>query len=185
MVATERRLTLEEFLKLPERKPALQFLNGVVTQKVTPKGRHSALQLELGEYFNRAGRRQKIARAFTELRTTYAGASPVPDVVVYRWDRIPRAPTGELADEFFEPPDIAIEIVSPKQSMPKLRKLCQWYVDNGVPIALLVEPGDHSITLFRPGAPPEKLQGTDQIDFDAIIPGLRLVVQDLFETLML
>src|SRR5215211_7018782 len=98
MVATERRLTLEEFLKLPERKPALQFLNGVVTQKVTPKGRHSALQLECAAYFNRAARRQKIARAFTELRTTYAGASPVPDVVVYRWDRIPRAPTGELAD---------------------------------------------------------------------------------------
>jgi Uma2 family endonuclease len=186
MVATQRGLTLAEFLELPERKPALEFHpDGVVRQKVSPKGRHSVLQGEFVEYFNLAGKPRKIARAFPELRTTYAGASHVPDVSVYDWERIPRGPGGEVADEFLEPPDVAIEIVSPRQSLSKLRRRCQWYVDHGVPLALLVDPRDRSITLFRAGASPAKLRGADQVDFDAIIPGLRLVVEDLFEALML
>jgi Uma2 family endonuclease len=55
MVVAQRLPTLEQFLCLPERKPALEYGDGVVTRKVSPKGRHSALQDELVERFN-AGR---------------------------------------------------------------------------------------------------------------------------------
>ena len=44
MVVGTRRLTLEEFLRLPEREPALEFDDGVVTQKVSPKAKYSRLQ---------------------------------------------------------------------------------------------------------------------------------------------
>ena len=45
MAITERRLTLDEFLALPEEEPALELEpDGTVTQKVSPKGKHSALQ---------------------------------------------------------------------------------------------------------------------------------------------
>ena len=43
MTLTDTRMTLTEFLALPEEKPALEYENGEVTQKVSPKGRHSAL----------------------------------------------------------------------------------------------------------------------------------------------
>jgi hypothetical protein len=36
MAITQRRLTLEEFLKLPEEKPYLELIDGVVRQKVAP-----------------------------------------------------------------------------------------------------------------------------------------------------
>ncbi len=184
MVATARALTLDEFLRLPERKPALQFVDGRVTRKVSPKGRHSTLQSEFVQFFDRAGRPGRIARAFPELRTTYAGASHVPDVAVYRWERIPREPNGEIAEEFFEPPDIAVEIASPRQSRRKLREQCQWYAENGVPISLLVDPRDRSIRRFHSGIAPRVMKGSDVVDFDAVIPGLRLVVQELFQALM-
>jgi Uma2 family endonuclease len=58
--------TLEEFLALPEVKPALEFEEGRIIQKVSPRGPHSVLQAELLEIFNRAGRPNKIARAFPE-----------------------------------------------------------------------------------------------------------------------
>lgn len=113
MVLARRHLTLEEFLALPEEKPALQYFEGRITQKMAPKGRHSALQVGLVKYFDRVGLPRQVARAFSALRTSYAGASPVPDVTVYRWERIPIDLDGEIADDFFLPPDIAIEIVSP------------------------------------------------------------------------
>ncbi len=44
MAVTQRRMTLEEFLALPEEKPALEYEDGVVTQKMPPQGKHASLQ---------------------------------------------------------------------------------------------------------------------------------------------
>src|SRR5437764_5476383 len=117
MAITRRGLTLAEFLRLPEEKPALEFQDGMVTQKVSPQGQHGWLQGKLAELFNHFAEPLRLARAFTETRVTFDGASLVPDVVVYRWDRIPRTPAGEVANRFTEPPDLAVEIGSPDQSV--------------------------------------------------------------------
>ena len=180
MAITGQRLTLEDFLALPEEKPALEYFDGVVTQKVAPKGRHSWLQYELSGYFNQSARYRKLVIALPELRTSYAGSSPVPDVAVYRRDRVPWGPGGEVPDDFYEPPDIAVEIISPEQSKVKLVEKGKWYVAHGVPLALLVDPDDLSVTTFRPGEPPTVLRGADAIDFAAVLPGLRLAVRRLF-----
>ncbi len=181
---TDRRMTLEEFLDLPERKPALEYEDGRITQKVPPKGRHSALQADTVEVFNRFGRPRKLARAFTELRTTYANASLVPDVAVYLWERIPRDDRGRVADDFREVPDIVVEIVSPKQSVNALIQRCLRFLERGAHAALLVHPDDESVRLFRPGQAMATLRGADPIDLHAILPGFELTVQDLFDSLL-
>jgi len=84
MAITEQHMTLEAFLALPEKKPALEFEDGVVTQKVPPRGRHSRLQSTVPGRINPSDGPSHLAVAFPELRTTYAGYSRVPDVSVYR-----------------------------------------------------------------------------------------------------
>src|SRR5437764_10999383 len=113
MATGSQSMTLEAFLELTEEKPALEYINGRVTRKVPPQGKHSTLQPWLAESINRLARPQQLALAFTESRFTYAGQSCVPDVTVYRWDRIPTDAAGEVANVFRVPPDIAIEIISP------------------------------------------------------------------------
>src|SRR5438128_379022 len=98
MATVSKLLTLEEFLKLPEEKPALEYAEGEVTQKVSPQGHHSALQDFLCEFVNRFARPLKLARAFPELRSTFAGVSRVPDVSVYLWARLPRDSKGRVAN---------------------------------------------------------------------------------------
>jgi Uma2 family endonuclease len=183
MAITQQRLTLEEFLELPEEEPALEFADGAVTQKMSPKGQHSLVQARLGERINRFAEARKLAFAFPELRTTYAGASRVPDVAVYRWDRIPRTPDGKVVNDFLVPPDIAIEIVSPGQSVNALVRRCLWYVQNGVGVALLVDPTDESVLVFRPGIPPNAAHQAERIDLDDVLPGFQLTVQELFGSL--
>src|SRR5688500_11818339 len=120
MAISQRRMTLEEFLELPEEKPALEFFDGEVTQKMSPMGRHSVLQWERVRRCNLIGIPRRLFMAFIELRATYGGQSTVPDVSVYRWDRIPRTERGEVADRFLEPPDVAVEIASPGQGVNEL-----------------------------------------------------------------
>ncbi len=181
MVTVRQGLSLEEFLRLPEEKPALEYeADGTVTQKVAPQGKHSRLQLMLSNRLNDFAEPARLAMAFPELRTTFAGASYVPDVALYLWDRIPWDANGEVPDEFYEPPDIAIEILSPEQRRNRLRARCEWYVEHGVRLSLLVDPRTRQVDRFRPGARLETLQGDDQIDFAPILAGLQLTVDELF-----
>lgn len=185
MAIAQQRMTLEEFLKLPEEEPALEFEEGMVTQKVAPQGRHSALQFAVADYFNRQASPGKLARAFPELRATFAGRSVVPDVAVYLWERIPRDASGRIADVFREPPDLVVEIASPDQRVTALVRRCLWYVANGVRLVLLIDPDDESVLVFRPGAQPVALRAGDTLDFGELIPGAQLGVQELFDTLRL
>jgi hypothetical protein len=157
-------MTLEAFLRLPEKKPALEFEDGMVTRKVSPQGRHSRLQVKVTERINAFAEPRRLAVAFTELRTTYAGYSRVPDVSVYRWDRIPVDATGKMLDDFHLPPDIAIEIISPGQrtnallrrfsprqvarAQHHLRALLQNQLRNGFPDAH-GSPGNYRYFAFK------------------------------------
>ena len=62
----------------------------------------------------------------------------MPDVSYYAWTRIAWRGRRPPAD-FFEPPDIAVEIVSPDQSVTELVKKCLRYIGLGSRVALLIE----------------------------------------------
>jgi Uma2 family endonuclease len=176
-------MTLEEFLQLREKKPALEYVDGVISRKVSPKLRHGLLQTALAERINAAARRRKGAMAVTEVRTTFGGRSTVPDVSVFRRERIPRESNGEPSDDVFIPPDITIEIVSPRQSVTTLRSRCRWFVSNGVEIALLVDPADRSVVAFFADASMLEWHGSDRIDLRGVVPDLDLTVEHLFRVL--
>lgn len=183
MAIAQKRLNLEQFLTLPEQEPALEFDDGEVIHKVSPKGKHSTLLAELVELFNHFARPRKLARAFPELRATFGGRSYVPDLAVYRWERIPVDETGQVANDFVQPPDVAVEIVSPDQSVNALVRRCLWYVGNGVRVALLVDSADQSVLVFRPNHAPRPLRGLDQLDLGDTLPGFTLTAHDVFAAL--
>jgi Uma2 family endonuclease len=176
-------MTLEEFLRLPERKPALEYEDGVVTQKAWPGGRHSVLQTTVVSLINDGARIRKQCLALLELQVTYAGMSRTPDVAVYRWDRVPRDADGVIMDDFVEPPDVVIEIVSPEESPNHLIRRCLSFMDTGVRMTALVDPDDESVIMFRSGRPPVALRAGETLDLSDIIPDLRLEVGVLFDGL--
>jgi Uma2 family endonuclease len=184
MAIEPRRVTLEEFLALPEEEPALELEpDGTVTQKVSPKGRHSGLQGGFVELVNAFAVPRRLARALPELRTVFGGAAFVPDVSVYRWERIHWTAEGELPDDFVEPPDIAVEIISPGQTVTTLVRRCIWYVEHGVKLGLLIDPVDRSVLSFRLDALPRALRDADQIDLSEVLPEFQTTVDTLFNAL--
>ena len=120
-----------------------------------------------------------VAQALTNLEST---RSRVPDLCLYTWARIPRTPDGIIADDFVTPPDIAVEVMSPGQTIRAMNERCRWYVANGVQIALLVNHFRGSVTRFTADGE-TVLTGADRIDLDAVLPGFELTVQALFAVL--
>jgi len=185
MATLPQQITLEAFLKPPERKPALEYDHGVVTRKAVPLGQHSVLQTGIGTMINRFARPRKLAWALPELRITYGDCSRVPDLAVYRWERIPVDERGEIADDFVEPPDLVVEIVAPRETGNWLVRRCLSLVTEGVKIVLLVDPVDRSVLLFRPGQQVRAACGADQLDLADVLPGFTISAQEIFDDLTL
>ena len=177
--------TLHQFLQRPDEKPALIYRGGVVTRKVAPQGVHSWLQSTLCRKIAEVVQPGRLAAVFTELRATFAGSSTIPDISVYLWERVQVDARGRIVDDFTIPPDITIEIISPGQTLKDQRELCQWYVDHGVGLALLVNPRNETVERFRPGASSQRLSGDDLIGLAPILPDFALTVRELFEPLYL
>jgi Uma2 family endonuclease len=183
MAIARQAMSLEAFLTLPEEKPALEYFDGVVTQKVAPRYHHSALRTGLLLVLHRLTEDGRVARVLPELRWTYGRHSPVPDLSVYRPERIPRGPDGKPLDDFRVPPDLAIEILSPGETIRQLGDKCRAAVANGVAVALLVIPRSSTIRVFRFGAPVVVHRRGDRIALPEIGPGVALDVDEVFRPL--
>ncbi|MEN9518438.1 MAG: hypothetical protein RLZZ381_1026 [Cyanobacteriota bacterium] len=185
MVATTpNKITLEEFLNLPETKPANEYIDGKIIQKPMPKGRHSSLQSELCTNINQTAKTQKIAYAFPELRCTFGDRSIVPDVAVFKWQNIPFSPEGQILDDFKLPPDWTIEILSPDQKPNKVIGNILYCLKYGCQLGWFIDPDDLTILTFVPDQQPELMQGSDSLP---ILEGfdLELTVDQVFGWLLL
>src|SRR3982751_388233 len=123
-------LTLEEFLALPEEKPALEYIDGVVVQKMAPQYEHSAVQSALLLLLAPQLAVGQRGRALTEFRFVIGARAYVPELVVYRRGRLPARPPSGRMGEVRVPPDLAIEILSPGQSATALAERCAFYVEH-------------------------------------------------------
>lgn len=159
--APAKPITLEEFLQLPETKPASEYVEGEIIQKPMPKGRHSRLQSKLSNVINQITEAEKIAYAFTELRCTMNKRSLVPDIAVFRWESIPFLADGEVPDSFNIPPDWVIEILSPDQSASKVISNLLYCLENGSQLAWFLDPNEQSMLIFLGDRQPLFMEGAD------------------------
>jgi|SRR6478672_5083496 len=186
MVQTpSKALSLEEFLKLPETKPASEYINGQTIQKPMPKGKHSVIQTELSPAINLVLKPKKIARAFSELRCTFGDRSIVPDISVFLWDRIPRDENGEIANVFLTYPDWVVEILSPDQSQTKVTKKIIHCLNNQTQMGWLIDPEEHSIFVFQPKQQPEVFDEPESVlPVPSFANEIQIKVRDLFAWLL-
>jgi Uma2 family endonuclease len=178
-MTTTARLTLDQFLAIPEQEPALEFdSDGTIHEKMSPDTEHAALQAHIAHLLLRwveVDPTQRRGYVYTELRTNVAGASKLPDVAFYR-----QRPRESPRKHALEVADVAIEIVSPRDDLEEQHNKCQWYLDQGARVAVLVDPAARSITRFEPLGQFVVLSQPDTL---VLLPGLELALDDVFSVL--
>lgn len=185
MTTTTKLITLSEFLKLPETKPSSEFINSQIHQKPMPQGKHSTLQIRLADTINQAGFPQQLAYAFPELRCTFGGRSIVPDIAVFKWDRIPFDTDGEVANTFELFPDWTIEILSPNQSQTKVTDNILFCIRNQTKLGWMLDPEEKAIICFQPNQLPEIIRQPEEILPILDYLDLQLTVEQVFDWLKL
>ena len=165
------RMTPEQYLQLPEEKPYLEYVDGVVLQKPMPTFDHSELSLEVGSHLRDYARKYG-GRAGVEARTQL-GDLPnyrLPDVSYWK-PGVPRQ------DDIL--PTLAVEVRSPSQLMAELRAKCEAFRKSGVEACWLIDPVSRTAELFegrKNGAAIDVLRAE-------CLPGFELPLVDLFAIL--
>jgi Uma2 family endonuclease len=142
-------ITLDRFLTQPETKPASEYINGSIYQKPMPQGQHSRLQLKFCNTVNAVTEDKQIALALPELRCTFGGKSIVPDVAVFRWERLPINAEGEIENVFSIYPDWVIEILSPEQAPMRVISNILHCLKHGTEMGWLLFPKERSLLIFQ------------------------------------
>ena len=184
-MTTTRRITLEEFLALPETKPAREYDCGEVTRKPMPDPAHSLLQLLLGSLMLQATR---LARGLvgTEMRRVFGPRdgkrSYVPDILVVSRERIP---AGNIIEQQYLPtaPDLPVEILSRGQPNQRFTRKIEFYIANGVRLVWIIDPRRQTVQVLAPDREPRILTSPDTLDGGDVLPGFSVPVAEIFAQL--
>ncbi len=174
-------LTLEDFLQRPETQPASEFIEGEITQKPMPQGKHSLLQGELVSVINAKLKSERLGWAFPELRCTFAGRAIVPDISVITWERIPVDEDGMIQNLIPFCPDWIIEVLSPEQNQTRLLKKILSCLAHGCQMGWIVDPEERVVLTYPAQRQPTLHEDPqDIILVPAFAQGIQLTVETLF-----
>ncbi|NJR31861.1 MAG: Uma2 family endonuclease [Chamaesiphon sp. CSU_1_12] len=187
MVATPTKpITLEQFLALPETKPASEYIAGKIVSKPMPQGKHSLLQLELIFFINSILRKTGGCDRISRIKMYFWRAIDLPDVVVLRNENIPKDDNGEIANIVTMAPDWVIEILSPDQSTTKVIANIVHCLDNGTQVGWLIDPAEKMIMIYRPD---RQVEIIDNLERELIVPefaqSIKLTAGEIFDWLKL
>jgi Uma2 family endonuclease len=140
----EQKLSVQEFhARYDGEKPYYEYWNGEAVQKSMPTLLHGLIQKILMLLLDGIGY-VSASEVTLNLSPDY---EPVPDVI---------ASDGPIADPYPTSPfDVAIEILSPKDSFSRVLRKCRLYEQWGIRRILVIDPADRLIWHFENGAPQE------------------------------
>lgn len=78
-------------------------------------------------------------------------------------------------------PDFVVEVVSPNDSFQKVQTKVREYLDAGVRLIWVADPGAQSVHVFRPGQRGVVLWSQDELTGEDVLSGFRCQVADLFQ----
>ena len=179
-MATTFKLTLDEFLRLPETEPASEYEDGEVCQKTMPSLLHGMVQSLVAFVLMLYLREQTGGYAGSEVRCIFGPPGRrrayVPDyifIVEFPHDVIP------TNGPFFGAPDLAVEILSPDDRPSRVRRKVRFYLVHGVRRVWLIDPERRTVTVQTPQESAQVLSEDDVLDGGDVLPGFACPVRDI------
>ena len=179
-MAVKLRVSVEEYLALPEHeKPYREYRDGDVTPIAIGDMRQSFL---VGELLARIYHFPPSSSGCggPYVRHEFLGATGpaflIPDISYFAPDVPRRGIRAAL------PPALAIEVVSPDDTVAQQRKKCRFYRDNGVEAAWLFDPNTRIMEVFEGAVDGTVLRESD-LFASTVLAGFELQLSELFDVL--
>ncbi len=183
----ERRMTVEEFLALPDDGVERMLIDGrLVEMGMTRRNRwHSNVTTRVAQFLANWLDGQPVPRG--QVQTGDAGfCLPDGSESVVGID-IAYVSADVLAQQTDESsivqgiPVLAVEVLSPSDTLENITLKMKKYRRAKVPLVWLIDTDDRTVTVYRLGAKPKLVDDTMDLSAEPELPGFTVAVARLFE----
>jgi Uma2 family endonuclease len=173
--AIERTYTLEEYERLEEPDEyRSELVRGMLVREPPPGLPHGRTQTLLARHLDHFVEEHGLGIVATEVGVVIDERGPTvlaPDVVFVSRGRLPAPlPAGFLRMA----PDLAVEIVSPRNTVSEVQEKVLMYLDAGTRMVWIVDPRSRTATVYRSRHDVEIVAEGEVLEGGDILPGLRL-----------
>lgn len=175
-------LTAEDLWRRPDDGIRAELVRGELRIMTPAEFEHGVIIGSLTERLSRHVRENRLGVVAGAETGFVLAENPdtvrAPDIAFVRRERIAGR---ELTARYFPgPPDLAVEVMSPSDTVEKIDEKTRDWLQHGAAAVWVVSPRSKSVAVHAPGRPPRTLQAGDDLEDAGLLPGFRCQVAALF-----
>jgi Uma2 family endonuclease len=168
--------TAEDLLRLPDDGSRYELVHGELRTMSPAGSRHGRIAARLIIHLGSHVQVRSLGVVFTSETGFLIARDPdtvrAPDAAFVRTERV-----IDTASYFPGPPDLAIEVISPRDSYSEVEEKTIAWLRSGVTAVIVVDPSTRSVTVRRSSG---AVIPADAIEVEDVVPGWRLPLAELF-----
>ncbi|MDG2989545.1 Uma2 family endonuclease [Candidatus Synechococcus calcipolaris G9] len=182
-VPEQKVWTDEAFMALPDDGQHYEVVNGELIDMGNSGAKHGYIAIILSSALFAVVMAKKLGALF-DSSTAFkmkSGNKRSPDISFFAKERLQEL--NDLPIGFLDgAPDLAIEILSPTNTIAEIDSKLAEYFENGTRLVWVIHPNQHHILVYRSAQEPDRLlKSADSLEGEEVIPGFTLPVTDLFQ----
>ena len=182
MSTATQQMTADELWRLPDDGMRHELVKGVLHTMPPARFEHGVIGTNIATPLDQHVRANHLGTVVNANTGFLLAQNPdtvrAPDVGFVRRDRMQA--TGMPKKYWPGAPDLAVEVVSPNDTVYAVDDKVEEWLDAGAGLVWVVNPRRRLVTVHRPGAAPVILTTADTLDGLQVVPGFTLPVADIF-----
>ena len=169
-------MTLEEFLE--SDLEGYEYLNGELIPLAPTSVEHGDISMNLISLLNRYVRQNQLGRVYAPDTGFKVGDRYlIPDIAFITSEKYP----DNRKKAFSIPPDLAVEVVSPSDTLHRIQEKVFAYLEAGTQLVWVLEPRAKTVTVYRSETDITTLTRNDTLSGEDVVKGFSCQVAELFE----
>jgi Uma2 family endonuclease len=176
-------MTADELIQLPSGTWRYELIDGVL-RRMTPAGHvHGRVAAEVGAHLTLFVRQHRLGETYAAETGFLLRRSPdtvrAPDAAFVSRERL--ASMTLLPEGYFPgPPDLAVEVLSPSDTVREVAAKTADWLASGCRAVLELDPATKTAMLHRPDRTAEHFASTASVMLDDLLPGWSIPLAELF-----
>lgn len=181
MATTTTPISAEQFLAIDEPGSRLELIAGEI-RRMSPAGPdHGDIAMQfawrIAQYvtLNQLGKVYAAETGFILSRNPDTVRAPDVSFVAKA-----RVPAGKTRGFFSGPPDLAVEVLSPNDSVGEVGEKVGDWLDADTRVVIVINPSLSDVTLYRSRTDIRVFTGEDRLELPDLVPGWSISVAEIF-----
>ena len=173
-------MTAEELIRLPNDSHRYELIKGELLTMSPPGEEHGIVTINLSTLLHNYVRANNLGVLYAADTGFKLESNPdtvlAPDIAFIARDR------AGIPSPFYRsgPPDLAVEVLSPSDSEPKVERKTALWLRLGAKAVWNVNPRKRTVEVIRADGVRKLFRETDELVDDDTVPGFRVKVSEIF-----